>query len=270
MIRDIRIALVTCRSVVGDTSGNLSRMEEWIASAKQTGAELICFPELNATGYHVRNEIRDAAEGIPGPSSSQIAEMAADYKIYILAGIAEKNSNRIFASHILADPQTGISGIYRKLHLGPPEKEHFTKATEPPALFEPMGLRLGIQLCYDTHFPELSTAMAEKGADIIFMPHASPGKNEEEKLDSWMRHLPARAFDNGVYVAAVNAVGDNGKGLYFPGVAALFSPAGKLLHSYKGKQENMLIADLSVRELKSVREHPMKYFLPNRRPELYK
>ena len=270
MIRDIRIALVVCRSVLGDTPANLVRMEKWTAAAARQGAEIICFPELCITGYHVREAIRSAAQPLPGPASDHIRAMADKHGICILAGLAEICEDRLFATHLLVKPEAGLSAVYRKLHLGPPEKTHFTAGQEIPPLPEARGLCLGIHLCYDAHFPELSTAMAAKGADIIFMPHASPGKNAEEKLASWMRHLPARAFDNGVYVAAVNAVGDNGSGLYFPGVAALISPAGEILHSYTGEQENMLIADLSARELSAVREHPMKYFLPNRRPELYK
>ncbi|MFP3981403.1 MAG: nitrilase-related carbon-nitrogen hydrolase [Desulfobacterales bacterium] len=270
MIRDVRIALVVCRSVLGDTPANLACMEKWTAAAARQGAEIICFPELCATGYHVRGALRSAAQPLPGPASDHIRAMADKHGICILAGLAEKHNDRIFAAHLLAKPETGISGVYRKLHLGPPEQKHFTAGSEIPPLPEARGLCLGIQLCYDAHFPELSTAMAAKGADIIFMPHASPGKDAADKLASWMRHLPARAFDNGIYVAAVNQVGDNGSGLYFPGVSALISPDGKLLHSYTGDQENMLLADLTVRELNSVRQHPMKYFLPNRRPELYK
>ncbi|MFW6082253.1 MAG: nitrilase-related carbon-nitrogen hydrolase [Desulfosalsimonas sp.] len=270
MERDLRIALVVCRSVVGDTRGNLFRMDKWCGSAKKAGADLVCFPELSATGYHVRDEIRMAAEAVPGPCSLQISEMADRHGISILAGIAEKNKDLIYASHVLAEPETGISGTYRKLHLGHPERKIFTPATGPACLFETRGLKFGIQLCYDAHFPELSTGMALGGADVIFVPHASPGKSSDDKLSSWMRHLPARAFDNGVYVAAVNPVGENGCGLRFPGAAVVLSPEGKIVKQCACEHETMLIADLSVQTLESVRSHPMKYFLPHRRPEVYK
>ncbi|MFW5975324.1 MAG: nitrilase-related carbon-nitrogen hydrolase [Desulfosalsimonas sp.] len=267
---DLRIALAVCRSLVGDTRGNLERMNQFCASAKKKGAGLVCFPELSATGYHVRDEIRGAAEAIPGPCSRQISEMASRHGISILAGIAEKHCSRIYASHVLAEPGSGITGLYRKLHLGHPEKKIFTHGTHPPCLFETRGLTFGIQLCYDAHFPELSTAMAMNGADIIFIPHASPGTSGADKLGSWMRHLPARAFDNGVYVAAVNPVGENGCGLWFPGAAVVISPEGKMVSHSAGEDETMLIADLSAKTLESVRSHPMKYFLKDRRPEIYK
>ncbi|MCF8110256.1 MAG: nitrilase [Desulfobacteraceae bacterium] len=265
----MRIALIVCSSVVGDTSGNLSKIEKWTAAAKQKSADLACFPELCATGYHVGEEIHDAAETIPGPCSVRIAEIADKHGIRVLAGMAEKSGSRTYAAHVMAEPGSGISGIYRKLHVGPPEKKAFSPAAQIPPPFEVSGWRIAVQLCYDAHFPELSTNMALSGADIILMPHASPGKSPDEKLASWMRHLPARAFDNGVYVAAVNAVGPNGCGLSFPGVALLLSPEGKIRDQYTGQHESMTVADLSRENLESVRGHPMKYFLPRRRPEIY-
>lgn len=269
MKQDLRVALIVCSSVVGDTHANLSKIEKWTGAAKQMGAQLACFPELSATGYHVGEEINKVAETIPGRSSERIAGIAKKHRIRVLAGIAEKKENCLYAAHVLAEPESGISGIYRKLHIGPPEEKAFAPALEKPSLFELRGWRFGIQLCYDAHFPELSTSMALSGADFIIIPHASPGKSPDEKLLSWMRHLPARAFDNGVYVAAVNAVCKNGCGLSFPGAAVLLSPDGKILHQYAGDHENMLIADLSRETLEAVRRHPMKYFLPRRRPDIY-
>ncbi len=84
-----------------------------------------------------------------------------------------------------------------------------------------------------------------------------------------MRHLPARAFDNGVFVGACNPVGENGAGLSFPGVALLLGPDGRLMKGFHGEKEKMLFAVLKKGALKSTRRHRMKYFLPNRRPELY-
>jgi N-carbamoylputrescine amidase len=130
-------------------------------------------------------------------------------------------------------------------------------------------VKLGIQLCYDAHFPELSTRMAVEGADIIFFPHASPRGTPQEKLDSWLRHLTARAFDNGVFIVACNQVGKNHKGLEFPGLAVAIGPSGIILESKTTDREDMLVADLKSADLSNVRDHKMRYFLPNRRPELY-
>jgi N-carbamoylputrescine amidase len=154
------------------------------------------------------------------------------------------------------------------VHIAPPEKSTFDAGQGAP-VFEAAGIRFGIQLCYDAHFPELATRLALDGAEVIFMPHASPRGTPEEKRDSWMRHLPARAFDNGVFVVACNQAGDNGAGLAFPGLAVAIGPDGRVIAAVTDGQEGLLIADLDAARLSAVRRHPMRYFLPNRRPDMY-
>jgi N-carbamoylputrescine amidase len=111
--------------------------------------------------------------------------------------------------------------------------------------------------------------MAVAGADIIFIPHASPRGTPTEKLNSWMRHLTARAFDNSAFIVACNQVGDNQNGLQFPGVAVTIDPSGEVIEKNIGDIDAMIIADLKADDLEAVRGHRMRYFLPNRRPELY-
>ena len=267
-MKDIRIAAVIFNSAVGQVRHNLDRMAPWIKQAKDQAAKLICFPELNITGYSTKPEIKDCTESLPGPVSEHLVQMANDNQIVILAGLAEKDEKgRIFASHLVVTPNK-ISGIYRKIHIAPPERSIFSPGNSAP-LFKVDGVKLGIQLCYDAHFPGLSTRMAVDGADIIFMPHASPRGTPTEKFNSWMRHLTARAFDNGVFIVACNQVGENQKGLDFPGLAVVVGPSGNILTEKTTGCEAMLVTDLKAEELSAIRDHKMRYFLPNRRPELY-
>jgi predicted amidohydrolase len=268
-MKDLRIAAVIFNSPVGQVRHNLERMLPWIKKAKKEGADLICFPELNVTGYSTDPAIKDFAETIPGPICRQLEQMAREHKAIILAGMAEKDEHgRLFASHLVVSP-TGISGVYRKLHIAPPERALFSSGKHIP-VFKLAGVNLGIQLCYDAHFPELATRMAVDGADVILMPHASPRGTPQEKLDSWMRHLTARAFDNGVFIVACNQVGENQKGLDFPGLAVVVGPSGNILTDKTTDRGGMLVTDLKAEELSAVRDHKMRYFLPNRRPELYR
>ncbi len=267
-MKDIRIALAVTRSPVGQTDDNLAGMLKWIRAAKGKGADLICFPEMNITGYLHRDAIRSMAQPIPGPISHRLSAFAAGERIVILAGLAEReDTGRVFASHLVVQPD-GEIGVYRKLHIAPVEKGVLTPGTDIP-LFTAAGAAFAIQLCYDTHFPELSTQMALLGAEILFMPHASPRGDAEGKILSWMRHLPARAFDNSLFVIACNQTGDNGQGLRFPGVAVVIGPSGRILKKTAGDRETLLVADLPSKKLAESRNHPMRYFLANRRPELY-
>ena len=267
-MKDIRIAAIIFNSPVGQVQQNLERMIPWVERAREDGADLVCFPELNVTGYSTDPVIRDSAESIPGAISRQLEKIAGDSGITILAGMAERNDDdRLFASHLVVLPN-GIAGAYRKLHIAPPERDVFSQGQQVP-LFNILGIKVGIQLCYDAHFPELAARMAVDGADVIFMPHASPRGTPHQKFDSWMRHLTARAFDNGVFIVACNQVGENQIGLEFPGLAVAVGPSGNILKEKTTDREGMLVADLKANDLSEVRNHRMRYFLPNRRPDIY-
>ncbi|NVL91091.1 MAG: nitrilase [Desulfobacterales bacterium] len=265
---DLRIAAVVMRSVLGETSDNLNRMRAWVGEAASKGASIVCFPELNLTGYSVRETIRSVAEPIPGPSSEAVVQMARESGIVILSGLIERDSkDRIFASHLVASPE-GLQGVYRKCHLSPFEQGLYCAGDTIP-VFNFKWANFGVELCYDTHFPELGTILALKGADILFCPHASPRGTPEKKLHSWLRHLTARAYDNGVFVVACNQVGNNNHGLDFPGLALVLNPSGDVIAEHVGGEETVLLADLRAADLAYVRENRMRFFLPNRRPELY-
>ena len=268
MMRDLRVAVVCMQSYYGRTEENLARIESYIRDASSNNAHIICFPELAITGYSIRNDPLPYAQPIPGSISERIVAIARQYKLVVLAGMLEKTEeNGIYITQLVAGPR-GLIGTYRKTHLSPQEKKLYTPGRGLQT-FAHSRCRFGMQLCYEAHFPELTTIMSLQGAEIVFFCHASPHGSPEEKKESWARHLPARAFDNGIFVVACNQVGENGTGLSFPGVTMVFDPAGKSLYEYAGETERIVIAELRHNDLRKVREHRMKYFLPFRRPELY-
>ncbi len=267
-MKDFRIATVIFNAPVGCTQTNLERMVPWVRQARRNNARLICFPELSVTGYTTTPEINNFAEAIPGPAAEFLAKLAATEKIIILAGLAERRDHgRVYATHLVAQPN-GKIGTYRKLHIAPPEQSVFTPADALP-VFNTAMARFGIQLCYDAHFPELTTAQALRGAEIIFIPHASPRGTPDQKFQSWMRHLPARAFDNGLFIVACNQVGPNGRGLDFPGMAVVVGPSGNVIAKTVDGREQILFADLKSDMLDHVRSHRMRFFLPHRREDLF-
>jgi N-carbamoylputrescine amidase len=258
-----------CRAPLNRVDENLARMSRWVAAAEAQQVDIVCFPELNISGSSTRESLQPSAEPIPGPITDRVAAMAAAHRVTILAGMVETGrAEKVFVSHLVVSPD-GLQGVYRKLHVAPPELPVFDAGDTVP-LFQSGGITFGIQLCYDAHFPELTTRMAINGAEAVFFPHASPRNSARQKAASWMRHLPARAFDNGIYVVACNQVGDNEVGLTFPGVAVAIDPCGNLLQERLTESDAMMVVDLDAEVLQAVRSHPMRYFLPHRRPELYR
>jgi predicted amidohydrolase len=266
---DLKIAAVCMRAVTGEIEKNLDRMQSFVSEASKAGAGIVCFPELCVTGYVLKRPL----EAYGGLDSKKIVErlvlMAREADLILIAGLIEIGvDDKPYISQVITGPK-GLIGIYRKTHLSPAEKDVYGAGQEIK-VFSDESNTFGVQLCYEAHFPEISTGMALMGADIVFIPHASPRGEPDEKFKSWLRHLPARAFDNGVFVVACNQVGENGAGLLFPGVAVVFRPDGRLLAKYVGKKEKILFAGLGAGMLQGIRTHRMRYFLPERRPQLYK
>jgi predicted amidohydrolase len=265
------VAAVCMDCKPGELDYNLAAIERLTAGAVSVGASLVCFPELAVTGYPQGPDRALAAAGSSEIILGSLHRTAAACGCTILAGFVEpgnRKTEKPYISQVVVSPE-GMVGRHRKTHLPPPESEVY-QAGSRISLFKEGPILYGIQLCYESHFPELSTGMALMGADVIFFPHASPRGSPEEKLESWMRHLPARAFDNGLFIIACNQAGASGGKYRFPGAALALDPQGRVLASYTGESEHVMVVTLDLEGLKDVRSHRMKYFLPRRRPSMYR
>ena len=268
-MKDIKVGAVCMNAVPGQIDQNLGTIQSFISKAADQGVKIICFPELSVTGYIIEKPETISPPSVFREASDRILEMARLNDITVLAGLIESTDEGTnpYITQIVAN-QDGTLWKYRKTHLSPLETRSY-RAGEEIQVYQSSHLNFGIQLCYESHFPEMSTLMALKGVEAIFMPHASPRGTPLEKTDSWLRHLPSRAFDNGVYVIACNQSSEIEEGLSFPGVVLALSPSGRILAKYSGRGQELVLVDLGAIELEEVRSHRMKYFLPNRRPELY-
>lgn len=267
-MQDITVAAVSMHARPGEIDANLSRTESFVIRASEMGIDIICFPELSLTGYSLDRPGRLAAKMPREEILERVIRMAREREVVLIAGFVEAlDDEKPYISQIIAGPG-GLIGIYRKTHLSPLERTLF-RSGEKIEVYCHGDIRFGVQMCYEAHFPEISTVMALQGADVIFLPHASPRGTPEEKTRSWLRHMTSRAFDNALFIVACNQVGKTEAGFSFPGVALVIGPDGNVMSHYAGRRENMLVAVLGAAKLKGMREHRMKYFLPNRRPDLY-
>lgn len=268
MEKDLRIALVSCSAAVGAIEDNAERLIQWLEQARKAKADIVCFPELCLSGYSLRPGVIRCSPEIDRWVHDTLHKAACHYRITVLAGWAAHNDEgKPWIAHMVVTPQ-GKIGVYRKTHLGPPERAAYTAAEVVP-VFRIEHATVGIQLCYDAHFPDLTTIMAANGLDMLFVPHASPHGPGQRKIDSWKRHLIARAYDNAVFVMACNLSGTNDTGLSFPAAALAIDPAGHIIDGAAMDPEGMLVVDARVSAMHAVRNHSMRYFFPNRRPGLY-
>lgn len=277
-MHDIKIAAIQMTSNVGDMEGNLASIDRLLGDAVRLGAEIACFPELSVCGYNTSERDGRPTNGtrvpqaveIPGDVTGALISIAQRHGIWFLAGLLERDSSGIvYNTQLVISPQ-GIEGKYRKTHVPTTEIGTWRHGDDLPIFSHPK-IRFGIEICYDTHFPEVSTALADKGAELIFMPHASGGEEPAaDKQARWERYVPARAYDNTVFAAICNQVGDNGAGHDFQGVTFICDPTGKIMtQSPNARREEIVIANLLTSSLDEARQIPETFFRHFRRPEIY-
>lgn len=277
-MQDVTIAAVQMRSIVGDFESNPESIDRIMGEAVAKGAKIVCFPELSVSGYNVYERTGEPARGtrvptgvqIPSPTTDALESIAARHDAWMLVGLLEIDSSGItYNTQLVVSPE-GIQGKYRKTHVPTTEIRTWRHGDELP-VFEHPKVRFGVEICYDTHFPEVSTALSNQGAELIFMPHASGGDEPaQDKQTRWERYVPARAYDNTVYAAICNQVGDNEAGQVFEGVTFICDPTGKLIAESKdGSEESITIANLSADALTEARKVPETFFRHFRRPEKY-
>jgi predicted amidohydrolase len=255
-MQDIRIAMVQMQSVVGNAERNIDVIGQFVTEAAVQNVDIVCFPELGINGYNAGDTSSPEPEPIPGPLTDRLSEIAASAGITFLAGLLERDESGIVYNTQIVFGPSGIEGVYRKTHVPTAEIGTWCHGGELPVFDHPKA-RFGIEICYDSHFPEVSTALASKGAEIIFLPHASGGETPDEKYARWLRYVPARAYDNGVYVAICNQVGDNWAGRTFTGVTFICDPRGEVIaRTQHGDQDEMIIVDLTAASLAESLQEP--------------
>jgi len=241
----MRIAMVQMTALRNEKELNLLKMEEFIKRASKEKASIICFPELSITGYVKKDPVINA-ESLDGHSLNRLKELSKTYDLTILAGLTEIENDNVYISHVSIQPDSDIE-VYRKTHLGSKEKKTFTQGNEIPVfhtLIEGKKSKYGIGLCYDLHYPELVTSLAVQGAKIVFAPHAVP-IGGLRRLAIWEKYMPARAYDNGVYVLACNLVGNDGE-KDFGGGIGVWNPKGECIIACHEEKELMMMLDLDL------------------------
>jgi len=261
----IALAQIGCKRA--DKKENLKKIENFVEKAKNQSADLIVFPELSLTGYVVRDQIYELAETIPGPSTQVIEKIAEKTQTYIVFGmpeLSEKTQATIYNTAVLVGPK-GYIGKYRKMYLPThsvfEEKRYFRPGYQAVAFDTEIG-KIGLIICYDIFFPEVSRLTRLKGAQLIVCISASPAvrKTFFEILTA------ARAIENTAFLAYVNLVGIE-NGLQFWGGSRLIAPNGKVLAKAKYDEEDLVMCDVNYSDIK-----PIETFVPtlkDLRPELF-
>ena len=248
----------------------------FIEEAAKQNVQVLCFQEVFTQPYFCPGQDRKwyaAAEAIPdGHTTKLMQEYAKKHNMVIVVPIYEEEMTGVYYNTAaVIDADGSYLGKYRKTHIpqvdpGFYEKFFFKPGNLGYPVFETAYLKLGVYICYDRHFPECARVLALKGAEILFNPSATTaGKSQY----LWQLEQPAQAVANGVFIGANNRVGlekpwEFGK---FYGSSYFVNPRGELL--VKGSEDNdeVLIADLDLDQIREVRDGWQ--FFRDLRPDMY-
>lgn len=294
---NLNISVAQFQPKDGDKAYNLSIIRNLTKKAKLQGADLISFHEMSITAYTFTKdlnleEITELAEEVPnGKSTQELINISTEFDIPILAGLVEKEGNKIYNTYLCVT-KDGLIARYRKIH---PFINKYMSAGNEYCVFDLLGWKFGILICYDNNVIENVRATSLLGAELIFAPHvtgctpsAMPGRgyvddkywqNRESdpvslrlefdgaKGRRWlMRWLPARAYDNGVYYTFTNPIGYDGEHLK-NGNSMIIDPYGEVLSEIKSFNNDITTALITKEKLKL--SGGFRY-TQARRPELYK
>ena len=165
----VNIAAAQMNVQEGKVDSNLSKAKSMIEYASKKEADVIVFPELFLTGGLGPN-FHSYAESIPGKHTEIFSTLSSEYGMYIIMGsIYERVNDKFYNSSTLIDDKGEVLGVYRKNKLWITERENLTSSTERPVFNTKYG-KIGIMICWDLAFPEVTRTMAKQGAKIIFTP----------------------------------------------------------------------------------------------------
>jgi N-carbamoylputrescine amidase len=278
-------------SCTPDPERNLAHAVDMVREAAGRGANVVCLPELFQTQYFCQREdaaLFDLAEPIPGPTTTQLAQVARQQGIVLVASLFERRAPGVYHNTAAVfDSDGSLKGIYRKMHIPDDplyyEKFYFTPGDLGFKAFETAAAKIGTLVCWDQWYPEGARLTAMQGATVLFYPTAigwHPAEKEqfgEAQHDAWRTIQRAHAIANGVYVGVVNRVGHEtgnirgnqvkGAGLEFWGRSFLCDPFGQIIAEASSDHEEILVGEVDLKRLEDIRRNWP--FLRDRRIDAY-
>ena len=275
----VTLGLIQSRAVL-DPERNLAATARRIRLAAEGGARVICVQELFRSRYFPQAEDTAAfslAEPIPGPTTERFCPLAQELEVVIVASVFEARAPGVYHNTaVVIDADGQILGKYRKMHIpddpGFYEKFYFTPGDLGFRTFRTRYAHVGVLICWDQWFPEAARLAALGGAEIIFYPTAigwGAGETQAARrtqLEAWELVQRSHAVTNGVYVAAVNRVGREGK-ITFWGHSFAADPSGRVLSRAGKDRPETLLLDCDLGAVAEARHNWP--FLRDRRIDAY-
>ncbi len=276
-MQTLTVAAVSTRNLLGQPAAALEDMRLWGRKAADQGAELVLVPELNVTGYIQHPVACTFAEPIPGPSTEAAIRLARELGVTLACGILERDvDGRLFCTHILVNGDRLI-GKQRKIHT-PAQEQPFWGKGSAIEVFDIGKIKVGITICRDSFFDEMTRTLYFKGAELVLMPFSYNSAPRTEYLRGSIHGMSIlkACWTNGYYALVCNNAGDRApsewepQGQHFPGWAGVIDPWGSVLEfvDREGNDEVLVVQRITSETLVDRREHP-NFLAKELRTDLY-
>jgi beta-ureidopropionase len=273
-MRKVRAALIQAQANMSKQDA-VDKHIKMIADAAGQGAQVVGLQEIFHGPYFCAEQDPKwygTAEPEDGPTVSRMREVAREHGIVLVVPWYEEEQPGVYYNTACVIERDGtVLGKYRKTHIphvGPCfwEKFYFKPGNLGYPVFDTSAGRVGLIICYDRHFPEVARELGIKGAEIVFNPSATV---ESLSRYLWELEQPAHAVANGFWMAASNRVGVEAplNPAKFYGSSYFCSPRGKIIAQASDSEDEVLVADLDLDEIREVRN--TWQFFRDRRPETY-
>lgn len=249
---------------------NLDRALTLAEGAISEGAELLVFPEVFSTGF-CYERIGEVAESVSGPTLEALCAFSKEHDCILAGSMIEKRESDSINTERQVPPQFNLgfciesgkfAGLHRKTHLYGPEKEHFAHGDRiTPIKLQKYGLTIGLMVCNELRYPEVSRKLALEGADIL----VSAAEIPDFFVHSWKTISLARAIENEIPHIACNRVGKDRYSTYTGGSFIADGWGRILAEALKG--ECVLIGEIDLDEAREMKKTTSIF--EGRRPELY-
>ena len=261
----MKIAAAQIASTPGDLEGNLRKARDFASRAKESGADLIVFPEMIDTGYSMPAIQKHATSWKEG-AVPKLQEMARRLSLAIIAGVSDRDGSHIYNSQTFIDAGGSILAKYRKTHLvtaAPLDERPVFAPGDRFVNCNFSSFNLGLTICYDLRFPEVCRGLAlQHNANVFINSSAWPFPRLEH-----LRILAlTRAIENQSYLVVANRVGSD-DGVTFCGTSAIIDPYGVIVAAASADREELILAEISQEVIDSVRQRTAVF--DHRRTDLY-
>ncbi|MCK4952165.1 acyltransferase [Candidatus Bathyarchaeota archaeon] len=258
----MKVGYIQFNPVFGEKGRNVKTILKLLDEGVQQGSDLIVLPELCNTGYVFRSkkELKSLSEDVPeGETTEVLATFAREKRVYVVAGVCEREKGKYYNSAILVGP-TGFMGVYRKAHLFNREKIYFSMGDSQFIVYDVSKAKIGIMICFDWFFPEVIRILALKGAHLICHP-------ANLVLPYCQTALLGAAIQNKIFIITANRIGVE-RGVRFTGGSQILNPNMKIL-SKSGKSEEVKVIEIDIKQAENKKITEYNDLWSDRRLDLF-